>query len=245
MTEIFDIKTLPVIVIFVISVVLPMIFAKKFRSKLSNETLLLLKYIKTTIDEDSGRIVFNSSIDSKAHPLFAAVVRFIDGILTSSDSGGSVRSTIPEEFGVVFANSSSSSAISFVPLSNANNTFYTTVGKRDISASLVVNISDGSAISDHDSYNSDSDKKRISLSCSIEGIMIDAINSKKCLISVEPFLLGSQMKQLKSEKTLDSAGVYLFLAFLALAILVLSICLTLSDFYPVFGQLLKFIGAGE
>ena len=33
MTEIFDIKTLPVIVIFVISVVLPMIFAKKFRSK--------------------------------------------------------------------------------------------------------------------------------------------------------------------------------------------------------------------
>ena len=99
MTAVLDIKTLPVVVIFIISVVLPMVFAKKFRSKLSNETLLLLKYIKTTIDEDSGRIVFNSSIDSKAHPLFAAVVRFIDGILASSDSGGSLRSTIPEEFG--------------------------------------------------------------------------------------------------------------------------------------------------
>jgi len=245
MTAVLDIKTLPVIVIFVISVVLPMIFAKKIRSKLSNETLLLLKYIKTTIDEDSGRIVFNSSIDSKAHPLFAAVVRFIDGILISSDSGGSIRSTIPEEFGVVFANSRSSSAISFVPLSNANNTFYTTVGKRDINASLIVNISDGSAISDHDSYNSDSDKKRIALSCSIEGIMIDAINSKKCLISVEPFLLGSQMKQLKGEKTLDSTGVYLFLGFSALAILLLSICLTLAKFNPVFAQFLKIIGAGE
>lgn len=245
MTAVLDIKTLPVIVIFIISVVLPMIFAGKFRSKLSNETLLLLKYIKTTIDEDSGRIVFNSSIDSKAHPLFSAVVRFIGGILASSGSGGSVRSTIPEEFGVVFADSRSSSAISFVPLSNANNTFYTTVGKRDINASLIVNISDGSAISDHDSYNADSDKKRIALSCSIEGIIIDAINSKKCLISVEPFLLSSQMKQMKNKKTLDSAGVYLFLAFMALAILLLSICLTLSRFNPVLSQFLKIIGACE
>lgn len=245
MTMIFDIKALPVVVIFLISLVLPMVFPKKFRSKLSNETLLLLKFIKTTIDEDSGRIVFNSSIDSKVHPLFAAVVRFIDGILTSSDSSGSVRSTIPEEFGVVFARNRNSSAINFVPLSNANNTFYTTVGKRDLNASLIVNISDGSAISDHDSYNSDSDKKRIAIACSIEGIMIDAINSKKCLVSVEPFLLGSQMKQLKNEKALDSAGVYIFLALTALAVLTLSVCMTLSRFSPVFGQFLKIIGLAE
>ena len=242
MTAIFDIKTLPVVIIFIISVALPMVFAKKFRSRLSNETLLLLKYIKTTIDEDSGRIIFNSSIDSKAHPLFAAVVGFIGGILTSSDSCGSVRSSIPEEFGAVFANSRSLSAIQFVPLSNANSTFYTTVGKRDLNASLIVNISDGSAISDHDSYNAGSDKKRIALSCSIEGIIIDAINSKKCLISVEPFLLSSQMKQMKNEKTLDSAGGYIFLAFVALAILLLSICFTLSRFSPVAAQFLKIIG---
>ncbi|MBP5406857.1 hypothetical protein J6Z19_06885 [bacterium] len=245
MEMIFDIKTLPVIVIFLVSIVLPMILSKKFRSRLSNETQLLLKFIKTTIDEDSGRIVFNSSIDSKAHPLFAAAVRFIDGILTSSDSGDLVRATIPEEFGIVSAKNRNFAAIHFVPLSNANNTFYTTVGKRDSNASLVVNISDGSAISDHDSYNSDSDKKRIAISCSIEGIMIDAINSKKCLISVEPFLLSTQIKQLKNEKNLDSAGVYLFLAFVAFAIIALSVCLTLVRFDPVFVQFLKIIGVCE
>ena len=108
-----------------------------------------------------------------------------------------------------------------------------------MNASLILNISDGSAISDWDAYNSDSDKKRIAISCSIEGLLIDAINSKRCLISLEPFLMSAQIKKLKNKRTLETSGVYLFLAIVAAAILLLSLCRTLAIYYPFFDNLVK------
>ena len=119
MEMIFDIKTLPVIVIFIVSLVLPMVLSKKFRSRLSNETQLLLKFIKTTIDEDSGRIVFNSSIDSKAHPLFAAAVRFIDGILTvKGDDAIKTARKLAKEEGIMCGISSGANVYAALELAN-------------------------------------------------------------------------------------------------------------------------------
>jgi hypothetical protein len=239
--EMIDLKIFSLFVIFLISLLLPNIFAKKFPSKLSRETMLLLQFIKTMIDEDSGRIAVNSSIDSKTHPLFSAAAKFIDEILEDSDAGNYVRTTIPEEFGVLASRSSESASILFTPLSNAHNTFYTTIKKREMNASLILNISDGSAISDWDAYNSDSDKKRIAVSCSIEGLLIDAINSKRCLISLEPFLINAQIKKLKNKRTIETSGVYLFLAFVSLLILSLSLCRTLALYYPFFDNLIKMV----
>ena len=236
-----DFKIFSLFAIFMISLLLPNIFARKIPSRLSRETMLLLKFIKTMIDEDSGRIAVNSSVDSKAHPLFSAAAKFIDEILEESDAGNYVRTTIPEEFGVLATRSAESASILFTPLSNANNTFYTTVEKREMNASLILNISDGSAISDWDAYNSDSDKKRVALSCSIEGLLIDAINSKKCLISLEPFLMSAQIKKLKNKRTLEISGVYLFLAVIAALILSLSLCRTLALHYPFFDDLIKMV----
>lgn len=241
MEVMIDLKIFSLFVIFLISLVLPNIFSKRFPSKLPRETTLLLKFIKTMIDEDSGRIALNSSIDSKAHPLFSAAARFIDEILESGEIGNYVRTTIPEEFGVLTTRSSESASILFTPLSNANNTFYTTIEKREINASLILNISDGSAISDWDAYNSDSDKKRVALSCSVEGIIIDAINTEKCLISLEPFLLSAQIKKLKNKRTLETSGVYLFLAVTAVMMLLLSLCRTLALRYPFFENLVKMV----
>ena len=239
METMIDFKIFSLFAIFMVSLLLPNIFVRKFPSKLSRETMLLLQFIKTMIDEDSGRIAVNSSIDSKAHPLFSAAARFIDEILEESDAGNSVRTTIPEEFGVIANRSSESASILFTPLSNANNTFYTTIEKREMNASLILNISDGSAISDWDAYNSDSDKKRIAISCSIEGLLIDAINSKKCLISLEPFLMNAQIKKLKNKRTLETLGVYLFLVIVAVIILSLSLCKTLATYYPFFDNIIK------
>ena len=236
-----DLKIFSLFAIFIISLALPNIFTKKIPSKLPREMMLLLKFIKTMIDEDSGRIALNSSIDSKAHPLFSAAARFIDEILEGSDTGNYVRTTIPEEFGVLATRSSETASILFTPLSNANNTFYTTIEKREMNASLILNISDGSAISDWDAYNSDSDKKRIAISCSIEGLLIDAINSKKCLISLEPFLLRAQIKKLKNKKTLETSGVYLFLTIVATLIIMLSLCRTLAPYYPFFDSIIKMV----
>ena len=241
MEVMIDFKIFSLFAIFLISLILPNIFSKRFHSKLPRETTLLLQFIKTMIDEDSGRIALNSSIDSKAHPLFSAAARFIDEILEGSDIGNYVRTTIPEEFGVLATRSSESASILFTPLSNANNTFYTTIEKREMNASLILNISDGSAISDWDAYNSDSDKKRVALSCSVEGIIIDAINAKKCLISLEPFLLSAQIKKLKNKRTLETSGVYLFLTIVAALILTLSLCRTLALHYPAFGDFLKMV----
>ena len=237
-----DLKTLSLFVIFIFSLVIPEIFSKKFKSRMTRETMLLLKFIKTMIDEDSGRIIVNSSIDSKAHPLFLATAKFIDEILKGNESGNSVRTTIPEEFGIITDRSSERDSIFFIPLSYANNTFYTTIGKREASASLILNISDGSAISDWDAYNSDSDKKRIAVSSSVEGLLIDAINSKKCLFSLEPFLLSAQMKKLKNEKTISTSGVYLFLTVVAFMILAFSVCRTLAYHYPFIDNFLKGMG---
>jgi hypothetical protein len=236
-----DLKIFSLFAIFIISLLLPNIFARKFPSKLSRETMLLLQFIKTMIDEDSGRIAVNSSIDSKAHPLFSAAAKFIDEILEESDAGNYVRTTIPEEFGVLATRSAESASILFTPLSNANNTFYTTIEKREMNASLILNISDGSAISDWDAYNSGSDKKKIAISCSIEGILIDAINSKKCLISIEPFLMNAEIKKLKNKRTLETSGVYLFLAIVAVLILSLSLCRTLAPYYPFLDNLIKMV----
>lgn len=242
MDAVFDIKIFSLFVIFFISLVIPEIFPKKFSTKLTKELTLILQFIKTMIDEDSGRIAVNSSIDSKAHPLFFAVTKFIDEILAKSEPGNSVRTTIPEEFKSLTSQNSDSASISFTPLSNANNTFYTTVQKRTLYASLILNISDGSALSDWDAYNSDLDKRRIALTCAIAGIMIDAINAKRCLISVEPFLLSSQMKALKDEKTLNVSGAYIFLGLISLIILLFSVFKTLAIFYPQFDNILNFFG---
>lgn len=241
MEVMIDMKIFSLFAIFLISLLLPNIFSKRFPSKLPRDTMLLLQFIKTMIDEDSGRIALNSSIDSKAHPLFSAAARFIDEILEGSEIGNYVRTTIPEEFGVLASRSSESASILFSPLSNANNTFYTTIEKREMNASLILNISDGSAISDWDAYNSGSDKKRVALSCSIEGIIIDAINTKKCLISLEPFLLSAQIKKLKNKRTLATSGVYLFLAVTAVMILLFSLCRTLALNYPFFDNLVKMV----
>lgn len=227
--------------IFAVSLAIPEFFSKRISSRMTRETMLLLKFIKTMIDEDSGRFALNSSIDSKAHPLFSAAAKFIDELLAESDSGNYIGTTIPEEFGIITSNDPDNASIMFMPLSNANNTFYTTVGKRRMNASLILNISDGSAISDWDAYNSDSDKKRIAVACSVEGIIIDAINSKRCLISIEPFLLSAQIKKLKNKKTLETAGAYLFLTLIALIILLLSLGRTLAFYYPFFNYLLRFI----
>ncbi len=241
MEVIIDMKIFSLFAIYLLSLLLPNIFAKKFPSQLPKETALLLKYIKTMIDEDSGRIALNSSIDSKAHPLFSAAARFIDEILEGSETGNYVRTTIPEEFGVLASRSSESASILFTPLSNANNTFYTTIEKREMNASLILNISDGSTISDWDAYNSGSDKKRVALSCSVEGIIIDAINAKKCLISLEPFLLSAQIKKLKNKRTLATSGVYLFLTITAALILFFSLSLTLAPNYPFFDNIIKMV----
>ena len=241
MEVMIDMKIFSLFAIFLISLLLPNIFSKRFPSKLPRDTMLLLQFIKTMIDEDSGRIALNSSIDSKAHPLFSAAARFIDEILEGSEIGNYVRTTIPEEFGVLASRSSESASILFSPLSNANNTFYTTIEQREMNASLILNISDGSAISDWDAYNSGSDKKRVALSCSIEGIIIDAINTKKCLISLEPFLLSAQIKKLKNKRTLATSGVYLFLAVTAVMILLFSLCRTLAIHYPFFDNLVKMV----
>lgn len=241
METIIDFKIFSLFAIFLISLLIPNIFSKKLPSKISRETTLLLQFIKTMIDEDSGRIALNSSIDSKAHPLFSAAARFIDEILEGSDTGNYVRTTIPEEFGVLATRSSESASILFTPLSNANNTFYTTIEKREMNASLILNISDGSAISDWDAYNSDSDKKRIALSCSVEGIIIDAINEKKCLISLEPFLMSAQIKKLKNKRTLETSGVYLFMAIVAAVIILLSLGKTLALRFPFFDDIVRMV----
>lgn len=241
MEVMFDLKIFSLFAIFLISLLLPNILSKRFPSKLPRETMLLLQFIKTMIDEDSGRIALNSSIDSKAHPLFSASARFIDEILESSEIGNYVRTTIPEEFGVLASRSSESASILFTPLSNANNTFYTTIEKRETNASLILNISDGSAISDWDAYNYDSDKKKVALSCSIEGIIIDAINTTKCLISLEPFLLSAQIKKLKNKRTLETSGVYLFLAVTSVIMILFSILKTLALFHPFFDDIVKMV----
>ena len=239
MEVMIDLKILSLFAIFAVSLLVSELFSKKLSVKMTKETMFLLKFIKTMIDEDSGRFVVNSSIDSKAHPLFFATVRFIDELLAESESGNYVRTTVPEEFGVMTSRNQENAAIMFSPLSYANNTFYTTVEKRKTNASLIFNISDGSAISDWDAYNSDSDKKRIAVSCSIEGIIIDAINSKKCLISIEPFLLNAQIKKLKNKKTLETSGAYLFLVIIAAFILGKSLYKTFIIFKPVFDDLFK------
>ena len=241
MEMMIDLKILSLFVIFAVSLAIPEIFSKKLSAKMTRETMLLLKFIKTMIDEDSGRFALNSSIDSKAHPLFSAAAKFVDELLAESDSGNYVGTTIPEEFQIITSSRPENAAIMFMPLSNANNTFYTTVEKRRMNASLILNISDGSATSDWDAYNSDSDKKRIAVACSVEGIIIDAINSKRCLISIEPFLLSAQIKKLKNKKTLETSGAYLFLTVIAAIILLLSLGKTLAYYYPVFNDLLRFI----
>lgn len=232
MEVMIDLKILALFVIFAVSLVISEVFSKKFSAKMTKDTMFLLKFIKTMIDEDSGRFAVNSSIDSKAHPLFSATVKFMDELLAESESGNYVRTTIPEEFGIITSGSRDNAPVVFSPLSYANNTFYTTVEKRKMNASLIFNISDGSAISDWDAYNSDSDKKRIAVSCSIEGIIIDSINSKKCLISIEPFLLSAQIKKLKNKKTIETSGAYLFLAVIAAIILVMSLYKTFVTIRP-------------
>ena len=235
-----DPEILLLFAVFAVSLAIPEIFPQKISAKMTRDAMFLLKFIKTMIDEDSCRFALNSSIDSKAHPLFSAAAKFIDELLAESDSGNYVGTTIPEEFGIITSSSPDNASIMFVPLSNANNTFYTTVEKRKINASLILNISDGSAISDWDAYNSGADKKRIAVACSVEGIIIDAINSKRCLISIEPFLLSAQIKKLKNKKTIDTSGAYLFLTVIAAIILLLSLVKTLACFYPFFNDLTRF-----
>ena len=65
MEVMIDMKIFSLFAIYLVSLLIPNIFSKRFPSKLPRETTLLLKYIKTMIDEDSGRIALNSSIDSK------------------------------------------------------------------------------------------------------------------------------------------------------------------------------------
>ena len=55
MEVMIDLKILALFVIFAVSLVISEVFSKKFSAKMTKDTMFLLKFIKTMIDEDLKR----------------------------------------------------------------------------------------------------------------------------------------------------------------------------------------------
>lgn len=186
----------------------------------------ILNYIKSIVDEDSNRVAFNNSIESKTHPLLFVTTTFIDEILTSTEEDNSVSTTVPLEFSLLSNGQEGRGHIRFVPANNASPSFYTTYRRHFDTTPLTVESSDSSLFSGSDNLRMNQNSRSIVFADGIQSFFLDAVNGKKCLISVEPFLLESQMKRITGSRTLNTDGVYLFLLILSVIILSLSIIKT-------------------
>lgn len=190
------------------------------------ESFGILSYIKSIVDEDSNRVAFNNSIESKTHPLLFVTTTFIDEVLTSTEEDNSVSTTIPREFSLLTSNREGRGHITFIPANEASPSFYTTYRRHFDTTPLTVESSGSSLFSGSDSQRLNPDSRSIVLADGIQSFFLDAVNGKKCLISVEPFLLESQMKRITGSRTLNADGVYLFLLLLSAIILLFSILKT-------------------
>lgn len=99
--------------------------------------------------------------------------------------------------------------------------------------SIGIHISDGTASSNYDSYFHPANKKRISFSSSVSGVVSDSILGRKSLISIEPFVLESQISSKTKSKKLKPSGAYLFIIAVSFIIIAGSLLSTLHTFFPL------------
>ena len=186
------------------------------------ESFGILSYIKSIVDEDSNRVAFNNAIESKTHPLLFVTTAFIDEVLTSTEEDNSVLTTIPLEFSLLTSSSDGRGHIAFTQANEASPSFYTAYRRHFDTTPLTVESSDGSPFAGSDDLRLNKDSRSIVFAGGIQSFFLDAVNGKKCLISVEPFLLESQMKRITGSRTLNADGVYLFMLILSGIILLFS-----------------------
>ncbi len=225
-----------VVFIFIFSILAAGFIKRPFFSSISRDRQSMLKFIVTLLGENTAKISFLSSVDSTGHPLLGPLTALMTGLANSADTGSSIESELfPDGSDSFFQNGRNSfvAVPSFGDLAG----FYSAVNRQDWSRQMCFNISDGSAISDWSTYFAGESKRNINLSLNVPGLSGNAILSRKNLISIEPFLLSSQLKNIRSERSVKVSGAYLFLIITAVIITAGSVLSTLAQYFPFITEL--------
>jgi hypothetical protein len=244
-TDVFkriNISMLFVLFIFLFSLWTAGFIKAPFFNTISRDRLSMLKFILTLLGENTAKISFLNSGDSSGSPLLGPLTDFMTGLASATDTGSSIESEFFSDAGGIFSRSGKNSFV-LVPSFRDMGGFYSAVNSKEWSRQLVFNVSDGSALSDWSSYFAGGSRRNINISLNVPGLSGNAIMSKKNLISVEPFLLSSQLKSIKSIRSLKVSGAYLFLGVIATIIIVGSLLRTLAYYFPVINGILKAWGA--
>lgn len=209
------------LLIFLILLFIP-VFLKRFSPEYFGASMkMLLKFTKTFLGENTGSIFFTISTDSAGDPLCGSLAKLMDSLSRDIEEGSLIESDFSNNYAAVLT-SPEKGIVEFIPQ----------VHKRNGCRQFVFNISDGSAASDLDSYMSENDARRIAVASNVAGLSADSLLSKRSMISVEPYLMNSLVKEMNGSESLKISGVYLFIAAMAFTVIISSLALTLAEFFP-------------
>lgn len=233
-----DLSMVFVLLLFFFSIFIAGFIKNPFFYSISNDKKSMLKFILTLLGENTSKISFLNSVDSIGHPLFGSLMTFMTSLANSTDAGSSIESEFFSDGINSFFQTGKNTFVAIPTLRDLGG-FYSAVNKKEWSRQMVFNISDGSALSDWSIYSADESKRSINFSLNVPGLSANAVLSRKNLISVEPFLLSSQIKTIKSERSIKVSGAYFFLVVIAIIIAAGSLLSTLAYYFPFIRELLK------
>lgn len=209
------------LMIFLISLFIP-VFLKRFLPEYFGSSMkMLLKFTKTFLGENTGSIFFTISTGSAGDPLCCSLTKLMDSLSKDIEEGSLIESGFSNNYAAVLT-SPEKGVVEFISQTH----------KRNGNRQFVFNISDGSASSDLDSYMSENDARRIAVSSNVAGLSAESLFSKRSMVSVEPYLMSSLEKEMKGSESLKISGVYLFVAAIAVIVVISSVALTLAEFFP-------------
>ncbi|MGI6394554.1 MAG: hypothetical protein ACOX2F_07485 [bacterium] len=227
-----NISTISVFLLFILSLIVANCVKSPFFDSVSSDKESLLKFVTIMLGERTEKVSFLNSIDSIGHPLLGSLSLFTATLESSTEAKSQI------EYRFNFHRNNSLGAGTFVDLGG----FLNVAKSKELSKQLIFNISDGTALSDWSIYFSDESKREINFPLNIQGLSSGTLLSKKNLVSVEPFLLSSQLKSIKGMKSLKPSGVYLFFIVVAVVIVIGSLLSTITQFSPALKDFLNVLG---
>ncbi|HSW60529.1 MAG TPA: hypothetical protein VLJ60_06990 [bacterium] len=227
-----------VLFLFLLSVGIAGFIKKPFFYSISRDKQSMLKFIVTLLGENTAKISFLNSVDSTGHPLRGPLTALMKGLANSTDTGSSIESEFFSDGSDSFLQTGKNTFVTMPSFRDLAG-FYSAVNRKDWSRQMVFNVSDGSAVSDWSIYFAGENKRNINLSLNVPGLSGNAVLSRKNLISIEPFLLSSQLESIKSGRSLKVSGAYLFLIVVAVILTAGSLLSTLAYYFPFIAELIN------
>ncbi|HNW81938.1 MAG TPA: hypothetical protein PKG52_03510 [bacterium] len=197
---------LAVLFIFIVSILIPFFFNGSFFNNRNSHYSSVIHKFMMMIDEGCRKVVLHAFSDSRHSILFYTTADFIN-TLHQKDSI-SIHS---------FYGCGSSDLMK---------------DQRNSTDTFTIHASDGFLSSSYNDCLNPDNKKQISLSTTVSGIGMDSISGRKCLVSIEPFMISSQVSNEAKNFELKSSGAYTFLIMVSFMIIILSVLSTLSVFFP-------------